>query len=1024
MLKLLNITKNYETGGETVAALKDVSIEFRRNEFVSILGHSGCGKTTLLNIIGGLDRYTSGDLIIDGRSTKEYNDRDWDTYRNHSIGFVFQSYNLIPHQTVLANVELALTLSGVSREQRRKRAIEALEKVGLGNQLNKRPNQMSGGQMQRVAIARALINNPEILLADEPTGALDSETSVQIMALLKEVASDRLVIMVTHNPELAAEYSTRIIKLSDGEIVGDTAPFDSEQEALSQNTEPQQGEIEPQQSEIESDVKKETVKKEKVKKDKKDKKDKKRQKANSMSFLTALSLSLNNLMTKKGRTFMTSFAGSIGIIGIALILSLSSGFQAYIDTVQEETLSSYPIVIEAEQVDMTKLMQSFLKANSDKTREDGKIYANTDMYEMMNSYMNPEVNSNNLEKLMAWIESDASKVKDYATAIQYGYASPLQAYVYDLSKGVLPANDYASLFEGLLGGGTESMMTSMTENMSIDVFQELIPDENGKGINALIYEQYELIEDAMRWPQNKNEVVLIVDKNNEIAETYLYNLGILDRSKIEDLMIGMSTGDESGKDIYATTEWGYADFVGMKFRLILPTEKFAGVDTDGDSVKDTFTDISENEDAMKLVLSSADELEIVGIIRPKEGVTASALTGAIGYTKELTDWYISEINNSEIVKYQKAHPETDVFTGLPFKTLDTKEPTVAEKALELREWIKTATTAQKANAYFEISAVPDDVTLATMVANGMKNYPDRASMEAFIIGIYSQQSDMDEETIKSLIADIGDEELKETIKMMVTEGALKTYRETVKAQMSQLPEAAKAAALENMFKTADDATLAKSYDIVIPKKYSDSTYKTNLELMGQSDMNNPSSVNIYAATFEDKDMIADLIAEYNRSVPEEDRISYTDYVAMMMSSVSTIINVISYVLIAFVSISLVVSSIMIGIITYISVLERTKEIGILRSIGASKKDISRVFNAETLIVGFVAGMIGILTTMLLNIPINLIIEAVGGIKNVAYLPTMGAVLLVAISMVLTFIAGLVPSRVAAKKDPVVALRTE
>lgn len=1007
MLKLSNITKIYQTGSEGVAALKNVSIEFRRNEFVSILGHSGCGKTTLLNIIGGLDRYTSGDLIINGRSTKEYNDRNWDEYRNHSIGFVFQSYNLIPHQTVLANVELALTLSGVNREQRRKRAIEALEKVGLGDQLNKKPNQMSGGQMQRVAIARALINNPEILLADEPTGALDSETSVQIMALLKEVASDRLVIMVTHNPELAEEYSTRIIKLSDGEVVGDTAPFDSECEEAS----------------IVTEITDEPVHFEE-KKSAKAKKRKKHQKANSMSFFTALTLSLNNLLTKKGRTFMTSFAGSIGIIGIALILSLSSGFQAYINTIQEETLSSYPITIEAEQVDMTKLMQSFLKANSNKEREDGKIYANTDMYEMMNSYMNPEVNNNNLKKLMAWIESDKSKIKEFATAIQYGYASPLQAYVYDLSNGVLPANDYASLFKGLLGGGTESMMTSMTESMSVDVFQELISKPDGTGINDLIYEQYELIDGNMRWPQNKNEVVLIVDKNNEIAETFLYNLGILDRSKIEDLMIGMSTGSDTGKDAYATTEWSYSDFLGMKFRLILPTQKYTGVDIDGDGVKDLYTDISKNDDAMKLVLSSADELTIVGIIRPKEDVTASPLTGAIGYTKELTDWYIEKINDSELVEYQKANPDIDVFTGLPFKTAASVEPTTAEKALELREWIKTASATRKADMYFEISAIPDEVTLATMVASGMKNYPDRASKEAFIIGIYSQQSDMDEATIKSLVADIGDKELTETIETMVKEGVLKSYRENVKKQLSQLPKAAKAAALENLFKTADDVTLAKYYETVIPKKYSDSTYKLNLELMGQSDMDNPSSVNIYAATFEDKDKIADLIAEYNTSVPEEDKISYTDYVAMMMSSISTIINVISYVLIAFVSISLVVSSIMIGIITYISVLERTKEIGILRSIGASKKDISRVFNAETLIVGFVAGMIGILTTMLLNIPINVIIEAVSGIKNVAFLPTIGAVLLVVISMVLTFIAGLVPSRVAANKDPVVALRTE
>lgn len=1055
MLKLSKITKNYETGDLAVTALKEVSIEFRRNEFVSVLGHSGCGKTTLLNIIGGLDRYSGGDLIINGRSTKEYNDRDWDTYRNHSIGFVFQSYNLIPHQTVLSNVELALTLSGVSRQERRKRAIEALEKVGLGNQLNKKPNQMSGGQMQRVAIARALINSPEILLADEPTGALDSETSEQIMELLKEVASDRLVIMVTHNPELAEKYSTRIIRLSDGEVIGDTDPYDSSADIAMPESEsglkseesgergkygePEKSEKSeksenPEESEKDEELKKSEKPKESEKPEviegnknpagKPAKKAKKHRRANSMSFLTALSLSLNNLMTKKGRTFMTAFAGSIGIIGIALILALSSGFQAYIDSVQEETLSSYPITIEAEQVDMTKLMQSFLQTDEDKDRTDGKIYANTDMYDMMNSYMNPEVNNNNLEKLMAWIESGDSDVKKYATAVQYGYESSLEAYVYDLSKGVLPANDYSSLFKNLLAGGTQSMMDSMTDSMSVDVFQELIPKKNGEGINDLIYEQYELIDNGMHWPKNKNEVVLIVDKNNEIAETFLYNLGILDRSKIEDLMLGMTNGDDSGKDVYAKTEWNYSDFVGMKFRLILPTDKYLGVDTDGDGVKDLFKDISEDEDAMKLLLTKADELEIVGIIRPKPDVTSSALTGAIGYTKELTDWYIERINDSDIIKYQVAHPETDILTGLPFKTVDTKDPTNDEKAAELREWADTVAEKQLAEAYVTVSTTPDSVTLSTMVAESMKVYADRKTQEDFIINVYTSRSDMDEEAIRSLISELSDEELAENTELIVTEMVLQAYKEQVTAQMAQIPDAAKATAFKQLLAGSDNAALGAMYDLVIPDKYSESSYKNNLELMGYSDKNDPSSINIYAATFEDKDTIAKLITKYNKSVPEEDEISYTDYVALMMSSISTIVNVISYVLIAFVSISLVVSSIMIGIITYISVLERTKEIGILRSIGASKKDISRVFNAETLIVGFVAGLIGILATLLLIIPINLIIKAVGGISNVAFLPAGGAVLLVIISMALTFIAGLVPSRVAANKDPVVALRTE
>lgn len=1000
MLKLSGITKVYEAGDLSVTALKNVSIEFRKNEFVSILGQSGCGKTTLLNIIGGLDRYTSGDLVISGRSTKEYKDHDWDTYRNHSIGFVFQSYNLIPHQTVLNNVELALTLSGVSKAERRKRAVEALEKVGLGNQLNKKPNQMSGGQMQRVAIARALINNPEILLADEPTGALDSETSEQIMELLKEVANDRLVIMVTHNPELAEKYSTRIIKLLDGEIIGDSNPYNSALEETTTSEETDGGT-----------------------KDKKKKS--KREKGTSMSFITALSLSLNNLLTKKGRTFMTAFAGSIGIIGIALILSLSSGFQAYIDSVQEDTLSSYPITIEAEQVDMSKLMQSFLgNSAEDKNREDGKIYANTDMYDMMNAYMNPEVNHNNLKKLMAWIESSDSKVKDYATAIQYGYASPLETYYYDLSAGIIPTNDYAALFDGLFSGTTQEMATTMTGGSAIKVFEELLESEKGNDINELIFSQYELIDDDMRWPENKNEVVLIVDKNNEIAETYLYTLGILDRSKIEDLMIGMTNGDDTGKDVYATTEWDYSDFVGMKFRLVLPTDKYVGTDTDGDGKNDRWEDKQKDENYMKLMLGSAEELEIVGIIRPREDAVSASLTGAIGYRSELTDWYLEEIKNSEIVKYQQEHPETDVLTGLPFKVAGMLEPTAAEKAAELKEWAATATEAEKAAAYLIVASTPDEVTLQTNLAETMKNYPDRASREAFMLSVYLEQSDMDETTIKNFISKMTDEEVENMTREIVSAGIMQTYAANVSQQLAPLPEVQKAAMFDAMLNTSDEVTLANAHDLCIPSKYSESSLKNNLSAFGYAEIDNPATINIYAATFEDKDKIADLIEEYNKSVSEEDKISYTDYVALMMSSVSTIINVISYVLIAFVSISLVVSSIMIGIITYISVLERTKEIGILRSIGASKRDISRVFNAETLIVGFVAGMIGILVTVLLNIPINIVIEALGDIKNVAFLPVGGAIILVVISMVLTFIAGLVPSRVAANKDPVVALRTE
>lgn len=997
MLKLSNITKEYDSGDSVVRALKGVSIEFRKNEFVSILGQSGCGKTTLLNIVGGLDRYTSGDLIISGRSTAEYNDHDWDTYRNHSIGFVFQSYNLIPHQTVLSNVELALTLSGVSKKERRARAVSALEKVGLGDQLNKKPNQMSGGQMQRVAIARALINDPEILLADEPTGALDSETSEQIMQLLKEVASDRLVIMVTHNPELADRYSTRIIRLLDGEVVGDSNPYDSGAEQVTA----------------------EGVNKPANKKGK--------GKGTSMSFFTALSLSLNNLMTKKGRTFMTSFAGSIGIIGIALILSLSSGFQAYIDKVQEETLSSYPITISAESVDMSELLNTLMNNDAEaKDREDGKIYANTDMYDMMEAYMNPEVKTNNLEKFKVWLDDPANGVVDRATAIQYGYATQLKTYVYDLSKGVLPANDYAALFEGMATDSTEQMMSSMSGGTGIKIFEEMLEGPNGEPINDLLYSQYELIGDGMKWPTNKNEVVLVVDENNEIAETYLYTLGLLDRSKIEDLMFGMMTGETTEDDFAENAKgaWDYNDLLGLKFRLILPTDAYMGTDTDGDGVKDLWTDKSKDESYMKLMLGSAEELTVVGIIRPKADVVASVMTGAIGYTSELTDWYMQRIAESELVKYQLANPNVDALTGLEFKTAGYVDPTNAEKAAMFNQWVAGLTDTEKAELYVKIATTPDAATLEAMLKQASANYADRAAKEQLLTTVYIEQSGMTEEQVKSLIAEMTDESVDSMVNEILTAMVTSKYAADVGSSINNMPETAKVMAFTAMLSSMDEAGLANMYDGFMPDTHSDSTLKANLDKFGYMVESKPSSVNIYCATFEDKDYVASLIENYNRSVSEDDAISYTDYVALMMSSISTIIDVISYVLIAFVSISLVVSSIMIGIITYISVLERTKEIGILRSIGASKRDISRVFNAETLIVGFVAGVIGILVTILLNIPINIVIEYFADIGGVSKLPLVGGIGLVIISMILTFIAGLIPAKVAARKDPVVALRSE
>ena len=1008
MLKLVNITKTYDVGdNESVHALRGIDIEFRKNEFVSILGQSGCGKTTLLNIIGGLDRYTEGDLIIEGRSTKEYRDRDWDTYRNHSIGFVFQTYNLIPHQSVLANVELALTLSGVSKQERRKKAIAALEKVGLRDQINKKPNQMSGGQMQRVAIARALINDPEILLADEPTGALDSETSVQIMDLLKEVANDRLVIMVTHNPELAEKYSTRIIRLLDGKIIDDSNPYTATEEIAS------------------SSVATETKTPKKAKKEKA-----KKQKATSMSFLTALALSFNNLLTKKGRTFMTSFAGSIGIIGIALILSLSSGFQAYIDKVQEDTLSSYPITINAEETDMSALFESMAENEMERNnRENNKVYANTDMYDMMNAMFNSEAKQNDLKGFKAWIESGQSDLPNYATAIQYGYATKLDVYVSDTAKGVLHANDYMALFGDIAGeGGAASpmgMMSSMPTSNSINIFSEMIKGPNGETINDLIYSQYELVDgNTMHWPKNKNQILLVVNEYNEISESFLYALGLLDREELGNVWRKIMMGEKVEENIEIDTNWTYEDLIGMKFKLVIPTDKFQGADSNGDGKNDVWTDRSSDESFMKLLLASSEELEVVGIIRPKEDAVSTALQNtAVAYTSELTDWYLQKIADSEIVKYQKENPTVDVMSGLPFLTVTPE--TDEKKAADFKTWAEGLNNAKKVEVFTHISGTPDQKTLASLVATEMAKYPDRATQESFLKAALAQSGGgMTEDEINSMLKSVSDEQLADLVKNTLTEAVKMSYKQASAQQLAAMTPEQMVAAFDMQIAAADSATLASYYDLTKELRYSTATLKENLTKMGFSDKDDPSYVNIYAATFEDKDAIADIIEKYNKGKTDEDKITYTDYVALMMSSVSTIINIISYVLIAFVSISLVVSSIMIGIITYISVLERTKEIGILRSIGASKKDISRVFNAETLIVGFVSGALGILVTVLLNIPISLIIEHFANIEGLAKLPLGGGIILVIISMTLTLISGLIPSRVAAKKDPVVALRTE
>ena len=870
MLKLENIKKDYITGDTAVHALKGVSVEFRKSEFVSILGQSGCGKTTLLNIIGGLDRYTSGELYIGGRATSDFRDRDWDNYRNHSVGFIFQSYNLIPHQSVLSNVELALTLTGVPRAERRRRAAEALEKVGLADQINKKPNEMSGGQMQRVAIARALVNDPEILLADEPTGALDSETSVQIMELLKEISKDRLVIMVTHNPELAKQYSTRIIRLLDGNITDDTMPYSGDEE---------------------------------------EKTEKKSGRRPSMSFLTALSLSLNNLMTKKARTFLTAFAGSIGIIGIALILSLSNGVNAYIARVEEETLSSYPIMIEQAGMDVSQLVSDLMGKNEPGgDREDGRIYSNNIMTEMMSTMVNG-ISANNLSELKKHIEKTSS-FSDNTSEIEYKYSTVMNIYD-EKGNRVNPNTVFSTVFpEGQSSGSGNMQMSSSFSNT--EVWTRLFENKE------FLKKQYDVI--AGRMPEKYNEIVLAVDKNNQISDYALYSLGLKDSAELEEMMKKAQAGEKI--EPTAEVSYTYDDILGLKFKLLCNTDYFEK-NADG-----TWSDKTEDSLYVSSRLSSAaEDITVVGIIRPADSSVANQTSGFVGYPESLMEHLINRVNDSEIVKAQKAEPEKDVFTGRPFET-DADNMTY-----------------EQLTAY--IATLPEK---------------EQAEYHAYI---------------------------------------------------NQMTAAGKT-----------EEQITEQFKAAIKQKNNNSTYDGNLKLMGVSSLDEPSVINIYPKDFEAKEKISDLITEYNKGVKDTEKITYTDYIGLMLSSVTTIINAISYILIAFISISLIVSSIMIGIITYISVLERTKEIGVLRAMGASKKDVSRVFNAETLIVGFAAGAIGILITLLLLIPINAVIAAVTDISGLAVLPFAGGAALVIISMLLTLISGLFPSRVAAKKDPVTALRSE
>ena len=983
MLKLKGITKDYVLGDDTVHALKGIDLEFRESEFVAVLGHSGCGKTTLLNIIGGLDQYTEGDLIINGRSTKDYGDRDWDTYRNHSIGFVFQSYNLIPHQTVLSNVELALTLSGVSKSERRERAVKVLEQVGLGDQLNKKPNQMSGGQMQRVAIARALVNDPDILLADEPTGALDSETSVQIMEILKEISKDKLIIMVTHNPELAETYASRIIRLKDGLITADSMPYSSEEGVA---TPP------PQRKTV-------------------------------MSYLTALSLSLNNLMTKKGRTFLTSFAGSIGIIGIALILSISTGVNNYIDKVQEDTLSSYPISIQAETVDMTELMTSLMGVHAqsgENAHDKDAVYGNTIMYDMMNTMTNAEIETNNLRDFKVFLDEQMAgdtPLSENVSNIQYTYDLPMNLYTKDVDGNIVKS-DVMTLMSrmraGIIGEDAEESVNASMNNMlnssgmsgtsnQFVVWQEMLPGDNGL-VSDLVQQQYDVLYGS--WPQNYDETVLIVDENNEVSDMVLYALGLKSSSEMLSAMTNYMKGEQV--DTTKMESWSYADVCQKTFSLILPADCWQEDPTTGE-----YKDISTDALGLKTLYGNGIQLKIVGVVRQNEDAVSGMMTGAIGYTNALTKYVVEQTADKELVKQQLADPEHDIFTGLPFK--ETNRALTAEEIKQaVIDYCAGIDSAKKAELYVNYMSVAPESYVDSMIDEQLDGV-SREDIENTVVENYPEYADM--------LSAMDDDTLISYMREMMSQQISKAYSDNVKAQMSQLSTASLAEAFDQCYFTDEGYKLI--YDNFMPETFSDSSFDKNLRDLGYVELDSPSGVNIYVATFAAKDAVADIIEDYNDSVDTEDQISYTDYVALIMSSVTTIIDVISYVLIAFVAISLIVSSIMIGIITYISVLERTKEIGILRAIGASKKDISRVFNAETVIVGLCAGLIGILATILLCIPINAIVHHLTGIYSInAVLPPVAAVILVAISMLLTVVAGLIPSRFAANKDPVVALRTE
>ena len=976
MLKLSNIRKDYEAGDTVVHALKGIDLEFRENEFVAILGHSGCGKTTMLNIIGGLDHYTDGDLIINNKSTKRFTDADWDAYRNHSIGFVFQSYNLIPHQTVLANVELALTLSGVGASERRQRASEALAKVGLGDQLHKKPSQMSGGQMQRVAIARALVNNPDILLADEPTGALDTETSVQIMDLLKEISKDKLIIMVTHNPELAMDYASGSNRLKDGVSTDDSDPYDSGTGDTAQSVR--------------------TARKDRT----------------SMSFFTALALSTNNLLTKKARTILTAFAGSIGIIGIALIMSLSNGVQKYIDKVQEDTLSSYPLTIQAETVDITSMMTSLMGVQAEAEEhqhEKDAVYSNTILYNMMNSMVSAEKQTNNLKAFKSYIDSAGAEISSRISSIQYSYDMDMNIYAED-SDGELVKTDVTELMQRAMsetfGGDYSTYFATFGAAYSVlDAWQEMLPGENGEAVNPLIVQQYDLLYG--KWPEKYDEVVLVVDKNNEVSDMSLYALGLKSSSHLSEDMEAFVNQENLQTKLES---WSYEDICKMVFRYIYPADEYQY-----DEETEEYISVADGDIGLRTLFNNGLPIRIVGIIRQsKDSVSGMMASGAVGYTHKLVEHVVQEAEKKDLVRRQLDNPDTDVLNGLPFLDENDEAVTKARKIEAAKDYIANADEEKLGKLYVEYMTVPEDDYIEEQLDEQMKD-TTRKDIEDMVLEYYPQYS--------SFLKEMDDDTLFDYVRRMISEQVKEAYAVQMRDMYGYLSDSELAKDFELLSLEDDDYIWL--YENAMPPVYSDSTLRKNLKALGYVDLDNPNVISIYASSFENKDAIANAITAYNDSVEEEDQIEYTDIVAMLMKSVSTIINAISYALIAFVAISLVVSSIMIGITTYISVLERTKEIGILRAIGASKRDVSRVFNAETFIIGLFAGLIGIGLTLLLNIPINIVINDLTDIPNLrSRLPLLGALGLIAVSVLLTFVAGLIPSGLAAKKDPVEALRSE